>query len=117
MTTFDDGPAKGQLLRLKRAPFFLRVVEDNGKWDALDQFEDHPKPHEKLYAYKCKEHPGVCHLHMAGGRGGWYAVATYLFVKNQPSDSDMRTEDAWHQWCEQHRAEYEQFKAKPEASR
>lgn len=37
MTTFDDGPARGVILDLKRAPIFLRVVRRGTlapKWDA-----------------------------------------------------------------------------------
>ena len=37
MTTFQDGPAKGMTLMLKRTPVYLRVVCSLGKVDALDQ--------------------------------------------------------------------------------
>lgn len=47
MTTFIDGPAKGQTLMLRRNPVYLIVTEENGKFDALDQLEDAPKPTEK----------------------------------------------------------------------
>jgi len=58
MTTFEDGPAKGQHLSLQRAPKFLRVVEDGGKWDALDQPTDEPRPGETLYAYRISSEVG-----------------------------------------------------------
>ena len=61
MTTFVDGPAKGQRLRLKRAARFLRVTEANGEWDALDQLTDHPRTDEKLWAYEITGQPGMMH--------------------------------------------------------
>ena len=62
MTTFIDGPAKGQHLALKRAPRFLRVVVADGKWDALDQIEDEPRPGELVYAYEVHGPVGSCHI-------------------------------------------------------
>lgn len=100
MTTFEDGPAKGQHLMLKRAARFLRVVEADGKWDALDHPDDTPNPNEKLYAYEITSQPGMCHIHRGGGRGGFYPIATYRLVAYQPSDSDMRTVKCWQKWCE-----------------
>lgn len=101
MTTFEDGPAKGQRLMLKRAAHFLRVVEANGKWDALDQPTDTPQPGEKLFAYEITGKPGMVHLNCGGGRGGSYPIATYRFLKEQPSDAEMRDAQAWGRWCEQ----------------
>ena len=100
MTTFEDGPAKGQHLMLKCAARFLRVVEANGTWDALDQPTDTPRPEEKLYAYEIAGQPGMCHLNCGRGRGGWYPIASYRFVKDQPPDAEMRSAEAWSRWCE-----------------
>jgi hypothetical protein len=102
MTTFEDGPAKGQTLMLKRAAVFLRVVESNGTWDALDQLDDTPKPEEKIYAYQIIGKPGMMHLNRGGGRSGWYAIASYRLISPQPSDTEMRSTDAWWDWTEQH---------------
>ena len=99
MTRFNDGPAKGQNLMLKRAARFLRVVEENGKWDALDQREDTPKPTETIYAYTIVGEPGMSHIHASGGRGGFYTIANYRFVTPQPADSEMRDNNAWRTWC------------------
>jgi len=99
MTTFQDGPAKGQHLMLRRCARFLRVVEANGKWDALDQLHDEPRPEETLYAYEIVGEPGMMHLNAGRGRGGCYPIATYRLVANQPTDADMRTTEAWHAWC------------------
>ncbi len=101
MTTFEDGPAKGQHLMLKRAARFLRVVEANGKWDALDQLFDTPEPTETLYAYEIIGPPGMCHLNCGRDGGSWYPIATYRFVKVQPADAEMRSTEAWGKWCEQ----------------
>ena len=98
MTTFADGPAKGQCLILHRAAQFLRVTESNGKFDALDQLGDTPRPEEKLYAYQITGQPAMCHIRASRG-GGFYAIATYRFVANQPSDGEMRVAGAWHDWC------------------
>lgn len=99
MTTFVDGPAQGQCLRLRVAPFFLRVTEEGGKWDALNEWEDTPRPGEKLHAYQLVEKPGMCHLYFGGGKGGWYAIAKYQFVADQPDDQTMRENARWAHWC------------------
>lgn len=98
MTTFQDGPAQGQRLMLKRAAMFLRVTECNGKWDALDQLNDRADHHEKLYAYRIVGVPGHCHINASGGRGGFYPVATYQFYDPQPTDSQMRDTGEWANW-------------------
>jgi hypothetical protein len=99
MTNFLSGPAKGQHLYLKRAPRFLRVTEDGGKFDALDQLEDYPKVTERLFAYEIVGMPGSCHINRSGGRGGFYTVATYKMVEPQPTDVQMRVEADWKKWC------------------
>lgn len=101
MTTFEDGPANGQTLMLKRAARFLRVVECAGKFDALDQPEDTPHSAETIYAYEVIEKPCMCHLNAGGGRGGFYPVAMYRFIPEQPSDADMRDTDKWAYWCDE----------------
>lgn len=99
MTTFEDGPAKGNRLMIKRAPRFLRVVEDAGKFDALDQLTDTPAATEKLYAYELADNPTMCHINCGHGRGGFYPIASYRLFPNQPTDADMRTTERWSQWC------------------
>lgn len=99
MTTFQDGPAKGQHLMLKRHAKFLRVVVADGKWDALDQPEDTPQPNETLYAYVVVGEIGMCHINRGGGRGGFYAIANYRFVPIQPDQETMRDSSRWQAWC------------------
>lgn len=99
MTFFQKGPADGQKLLLKRAAKFLRVTEEAGKWDALDQLEDTPRPAEKLHAYQIIGTPGSCHINMGRGRGGFYIVATYQFCEQQPTDEQMRDNKLWREWC------------------
>lgn len=84
----------------------MRVTEEAGKFDALDQPEDAPKVSEKLHAYRIVGTPGWCHINRGGGRGGMYTVATYQFVETQPDDKTMRDTDLWRAWC------YEQPEAK-----
>ncbi len=101
MTTFEDGPAKGQHLQLHRAVKFLRVVINGaGKVDALDHPEDVPLADEKLIAYQVVGTPGMCHILNSGGRGGFFAIATYQVVPFQPDDETMRDTARWRNWCE-----------------
>ena len=83
MTTFVDGPAKGQTLMLKHAPPFLRVVECDGKWDALDAPGDEPAPGETVHLYELVERNGTVHVDSnRGGKrvGDWYAISSYRHV-------------------------------------
>jgi hypothetical protein len=98
MTRFQDGPAVGQTLMLKRALRFLRVVEANGKWDALDQPEDNPNSNEKLFAYEIVDKPGMMHINRGRHGSGFYPMACYRFVSAQPSDEQMRRPHLWSAW-------------------
>lgn len=112
MTTFLDGPAKGQHLMLKRKVRFLRVAfrpADNpatrakhhaARWDALDMPEDVPEASEQLYAYEAASNGGMCHINRGGGRGGFYSIQDYKFVPDQPDDATMRDRSKWVAWCE-----------------
>jgi len=100
VTHFVDGPAKGQHLLLKRAPQFLRVVEEGGRWDGLDQCHDVPRPGEKLYAYQRFGEVNMCHINRGrNGGSGFYPMASYK-VANQPTDEQMRSNEEWAKWCE-----------------
>jgi hypothetical protein len=111
MTRFDDGPAKGTTLRLMRAPYYLRVcvgpllddTDDRPNIDALDQFDDLPRAHEQLFAYRLTGPAGWMHVKASGGRGGFQTMATYRLVEKQPTDAQMRTNEAWALWCEDNR--------------
>lgn len=100
MTHFEDGPAKDKTLMLKRAPRFLRVVEENGQFDALDQLDDEPRPNENIYAYERVGEVGMIHIN-AGRKnhGGLFTMATYRYIKDQPKDINMRNRDQWQLWC------------------
>lgn len=101
MTTFDDGPAKGYCLSLKRAAQFLRVTKDDlGKVDALDQPEDVPRSNETLYAYEISQFKGMCHTNRGRNGGGFFAIASYHIVRDQPTDKIMRSLKLWGEWCE-----------------
>lgn len=101
MTTFDDGPAKGQTLMLQRTPKYLRVTHDGKKWDALNNLEDTAQPTETLYAYVTKDGPrGSVHIHRSGGRGGFYPLISYQLVPDQPNDATMRDNAKWAAWVE-----------------
>jgi hypothetical protein len=86
---------------LKRAPLFLRVVTKGKSIDALDQLEDTPKPDETIFVYKLIGTMGAIHLNRSGGRGGFYQMATYRFLSDQPQDAEVRETDAWQAWTRQ----------------
>lgn len=101
MTQFIDGPANGQNLMLRNARRFLRVTEFNGKWDALDQPQDRPEPHEKLYAYQVDGPVSMFHIRSGKkGASGFYAMANYKICTDQPGDPVMRDQALWEEWCE-----------------
>lgn len=111
MTTFQDGPAKGQTLMLRITPFLLRVTESNGKWDALNEKGDEALPQEKLHCYILDDYRGAAHINMGRGRGGFYPIVTYRLFSPQPGDDVMRNNTVWDAWCEQHRHLYDEWKA------
>ena len=105
MTRFEDGPAAGQTLMLKRVARFLRVTAviapESGKvskWDALDQLGDSPRPDETLYAYEVFGEIGMAFV---DGKNvhGCYPIANYRFVKEQPTQAIMMSTQGWHEWC------------------
>lgn len=98
MTHFEDGPAQGQTLMLKRSPRFLRVVRAGRTWDALDQLEDRAEPNETIYVYERVGEPGRVHLNCGRG-GGTFSMASYRFFSHQPPEADMRDNEAWQRWC------------------
>lgn len=81
MTTFLDGPAKGQCLMLRCSPEILRVVHDvkTGKWDALDLPTDTPRHDEEVYTYKLKRHIGSAFICRRPGGGGLTQIAEYEY--------------------------------------
>lgn len=107
MTRFVDGPAQGKTLMLKRAARFLRVTYYKGfkgdVFDALDQPEDLPRQVEKLFAYEIVSLSGAAHINCGRGKGsGFYPIAEYRFVTEQPTDEQMRDGTQWHNWCVAH---------------
>ncbi len=107
MTRFLDGPAAGQLLMLKRAPVFLRVVQDRGgKWDALDQLSDTPQPGETVTIYRKVFGSGgsafVDGRDLKTGKrwGGLFQSGDYRVVAEQPAAEVTRDTAKWQEWCE-----------------
>lgn len=106
MTRFVDGPAHAAALLLQRRPmpFQLRVTMRPGPdhkdvFDALDQTQDEAAPNETLFAYELVRNDGWCHMNFGGGRGGFYAMATYRYIPDQPDDATMRDNAAWAKWA------------------
>lgn len=98
MTTFIDGPAKGQHFMIRRTPIFVRVTEENGKWDILNDVGDSPRPTETPHAYVLTERPGMCCVRASGGRGGIFQSGVYRHCNPQPDEATMRDEKAWTAW-------------------
>lgn len=96
MIRFEDGPAGGQVLQLRRAPLYLRVTHDpDGKWDALDQLDDQPAAGETITVYRRVGEAGVVHIDYTERatrrrRGAWFSCADYRVVANQPADAVAR---------------------------
>jgi hypothetical protein len=102
MTRFEDGPAAGQCLYLRRSPALLRVVRDEKcAWDALDAPADMPKIGEAVFVYRLVRVDGHCHI-----RGqkvsGFFPLATYRLCEVQPDDDTVRGIKAWAVWRQQH---------------
>lgn len=103
MIEFLDGPAAGQVLQLRRAPMLLRVVQSRrGAWDALDQLDDEPQATERIYIYRrCVLKPvSKVHVLCSPRKGsGFYWMASYRYLPDQPSDADVRSTAAWQAWA------------------
>lgn len=101
MTTFIDGPAKGQNLMLRAAPKLIRVTRDTvtGKFDALDMADDTPTKLEELHAYALSEYQGMMHVNRGRKGGGFYTIARYHLLPAQPTDSVMRSTELWEHFC------------------
>lgn len=104
MVEFLDGPAAGQVLALRSAPEFLRVVRSSlrtgeDQWDALDQPGDTPKRGETLYAYRRVGKVQWMHLRCSPkSASGWYAMAKYQVIEPQPDAATMRFNGLWSLW-------------------
>lgn len=99
MITFHDGPAAGQGLTLARAPLFLRVTHGPTGWDGLDQFSDKPRADERIHVYRRVTKPVMVHILRRPKGSGWYAMAEYRYVQDQPEELTMRRTERWQQWC------------------
>jgi hypothetical protein len=98
---FLDGPAKGTVLNLQRAPLQFRVVIDrDGTVDALDQLDDSPKPSEAIHVY-LRQGAATCYHVLCTPRrlSGWRVAADYLLYDRQPNDDVARDEHAWREWA------------------
>lgn len=101
MTKLEDGPAKGQVLMLRRAPLFLRVAESAEGWDGLDLFDDSPEP-GIFYAYRRTGTHGSAFIDFGGKKkhqSGLYTSASYEYIPEQPTQDVMASNEAWQTWC------------------
>lgn len=107
MTTFEDGPAAGQTLMLRRSPLFLRVVTDptnKNRIDALDQIDDNPGEFENPTAYVRVGKPIFAFVDFAGkakSLSGAWPIAKYVVLpeSDQPPEEVLRDSARWQRWC------------------
>jgi hypothetical protein len=104
MVRFENGPAAGAVLELRRAPLYLRVTTTpDGTVDALDQLSDVPRPEETLMAYRRTGGltTGFLDYTDAQGRrrGRPFVSATYAVVPEQPGQDVMRDRELWCAWA------------------
>jgi hypothetical protein len=104
MIRFADGPAAEQLLMLRRAPLYMRVVFNTLKqeWDALDQLVDKPDPGDAIFVYRRVGEPSHAFIDWTekGRRcGGCFASASYSYVAEQPDEAVVRNTEKWRDWC------------------
>lgn len=97
MIRLIDGPVAGTYM-VKRAPLFLRAVEDTvtGGKDVLDQLDDEPKATEQVFVYKLQGEAGWVHLNFGGGKGGYYATGKYKYLEDGQA---LRETEAWRRYC------------------
>lgn len=107
MVKFLDGPAAGVVLELRRAPVFLRVLQDTrglNQWDACDQLTDAPCADEIVTVYVRIGAAGWIHIDFqdkAGRRRGeTYATAEYRLHAEQPPEAVMRETSRWRAWAQ-----------------
>lgn len=108
MTTFLNGPAKGQKFRCSRCPILLRVVKhkSTGKWDVLDQLADTPEDMEHVYLYMLTAPPSSGFWDgrdpKTGKRtGGAFQAGVYRLpdFSDPPNDAVLRDNEEWDAWC------------------
>lgn len=105
-TKFLDGPAKGVVLELQRAPPFLRVTlsNDHDRWDALDLLTDTQETGEFIFAYRRVADDGWIHLDYTEKksgrrRGRTIHSATYAVLEIQPPEDVLRDTAKWREFC------------------
>jgi len=102
---FIDGPAAGKPINLARAPFLLRVVQDeSGNFDGLDQIDDAPRPGETVTVYRAITEPMIVHIDRRDPTTGrrtstWQAFAEYRLAKVQPDQATAADNQAWRAWA------------------
>lgn len=102
MSRFLDGPAEGVEIVARRAPMYLRVVQDQVtlKWDVLDQPDDTPSPSELVFVYRRVESTfGAVQACGRGNGGGCreYQHADYRHVEVE--GEQFRDTGAWRHWA------------------
>jgi hypothetical protein len=103
MSRLVDGPAAGTSLVNARAPWFLRIViDESGKVDCLDQFEDTPRADERVYVYETvpgtATGPALVRL-ARPSRCVWMQMGEYHHRPDVDGEQ-LRETDSWRAWCQ-----------------
>jgi hypothetical protein len=102
---FLDGPAAREVLMLRRAPLFLRAVFNPRKkaepWDALDQLDDEPKPHEQVHVYVRSATRQLDHVKCGrrSASGLLRRTPTTGCTTGSPTTRRPGRTAAWRAWC------------------
>jgi hypothetical protein len=102
VSSFEDGPAAGAFLTLRRAPVFLRVVIvadllGDAEVDALDMPEDAPSDHEAVHVYE-QVAGSIGHLCIRGPGGGCFQTARYRHRPDVDGEQ-LRDRQRWEAWA------------------
>lgn len=92
LVLFEDGPAKGASLTLRRTPIYLRVVKElDGRIDALDQPDDTLNLGDVIFIYK--KVPGAAGHVCTRGRGCFHT-----FTYRLTDEIDPEGMEDWEKW-------------------
>lgn len=94
----------GVELAPRRAPIFLRIVQDetSGRWDVLDLPDDTPSPSETLHVYK--RVPGTFQsgagvFACTRGHGCHHGTDSGDYRHVSIEGERFRYTDPWREWC------------------
>lgn len=104
MLTFIGGPADRAAIPAFTAPEFVRVCQIKpGTWDLIEAGESLPTNALRAWVYR-RYTNGTPREYRDKNvrqrrRNGWYAIASYLFVADQPAYVTAASAELFRAWC------------------